>query len=548
MATRRSDKLAEAIVDRDARNRADRATWESVWQEIARYMLPSEATFTEEIQPGVQRNRTILDSTAARSLELFASFLHTLLNNPSLQWFKVNPVGVDATKLGAEWQRWLEAVQRTMLAHMAGRSANLYANLHSVYLGLGGFGTAVLYAEGANASLRTRQFHLDDVTIEEDASGFVDVVFRRTPFTPRQAKQRWSGLELEDLGGAFVKQGRKDPVRIIHAVVPTSDEDLMRHMKARDRRRAEMSPYASVWLNAEDRVTIQVGGYEEFPYMVPRWYKTRGEVYGRSPGMTVLPDARMVNRMMETILRGAEKLVDPPLVVRDGSLVSPVRIFSGGITFTEGDAKIEPLIPPGASRIEYGQELLMSRQSAIREGFFVPLFATPDSPVKTATQVLQEVDERNRAISPMIVRMHEELFHRLIARVFGVLSRGGLLPAPPDDRDFELDIQYVSPLSASQQQMEALGTLRIIEGALPWAQTDPAAMDVFDANEVMKVIHAGSGAPASILRSAADVKRLRDARNKQEMAAGALEKLIPAVEAGAKVRGADAAMLKAQKA
>lgn len=540
------DELAEAVVEREARLRGDRATEEALWQSVATYVIPRKATFTEEVSPGVERNRQILDSTAPRSLELFASFLHTLLNNPSVRWFRIAVKGRPDLETRAEVKKYLEDVELRMLDQLNSQSANLYAHLHNVYLDLGAFGTAVLFVEWPDGRLRVRAYHLNDVVVDENVAGFVDSVYRQFEPTVRQVLQRWpeaTGRKFENLQRNPKRAAEK--VRMIHAVFPTTDQ--IADKLPEEARRA---PFASVWVNAEDRKTVQAAeGFEEFPYMVPRWYKTRGTPYGRSPAMTVLPDIRMTNRMMETILRGAEKLVDPPWLLPDGGLVSPLRLFPGGITFADGNVRPEPLIPPGASRIEVGDALLRDRQQAIRDGFFVPLFVTPDSPVKTATQVLQEVDERNRAISPMLIRTQAELFHRLIVRVFKLMERNGLMPTPPAAlEDATIDIQYVSPLNSSRLQLEALGTLRVVESLLPWAQIDPGVFDKFDPDKVAEVVQAGSGAPAAIMRDDRSVRQVREARQQQQAQEKQLGQLVEAVEAGAKVGTAQAAQTRARKA
>lgn len=545
-STKRSDKFAECLVDCEQQLRADRATEENLWQQIARYCLPREATFLEEVVPGVERNRYVLDSTAPRSLELFASFLHTMMNNPAQRWINLRPNNADQRDLSIAMKRWKEEAENIMLADLGSAASGYYTAAHQLYLDLGAFGTGPLFVDMMRGRLGCRHYHLADVVIDEDAYGIVDTVFRQFKQTKRQAEQRWPGRDIGSSIAVKDQKGKPQPCRFIHAVFPTSNEYMMENLPARERKRVSLFPFASAWVNATDRVTVEVGGYEEFPYMIPRWYKTRTEKYGRSCAMTVLPDIRMVNRMMETILRGAEKLVDPPLVIRDGGLVTPVRLFPGAVTFTDGEVKIEPLIPPGASRIEYGDALLKMRQEAIREGFFVPLFTTPESPVKTATQVLQETGERDRAVSPMLIRTHGEMHSPLARRVYGLLSRAGRLPEPPEPVG-EIGVEFVSPLMASQKQTEALGTLRIIESLTPWGQIDPNVFDQFDPDEVGKIVHAGSGAPASILRPQSKIDAVRKARADAQQAQQLADTLIPAVEAGAKVRTADAAMKKASR-
>lgn len=534
--------LAKSIVTREQRERAGRLDLEGLWQRLALFTIPRRATFTEEVSSGVSRNRHVLDSTAPRALELFAAFLHTLLNNPATQWFKIRIEDDKVLNKDAVVQKWLQSTEKRMLDAMSSQSANLYPHLHQVYIDLGAFGTACIYVEAdATDLMRIRAYHMADVIITEDYTGFVDGVYRQFNITPRQAKQRWPDRSLGKSIDKAEDKALDKPVRFIHAVFDVNDTELgpllTKKLKARG------APYASIWVNALDGIKVGEGTFEEFPYMVPRWYKVRGDVYGRSPAMTVLPSIQMVNRMKETILRGAEKLVDPPLLLPDGGLVSPIRLYPGGISFSEGTVKPEPLIPPGASRIEMGNALLEKEQEAIRDGFFVPLFITPGSPVKTATQVLQEVDERNRAVSPMLINTQAELFHPFISRVYNVLSRAGVFEEPPAALvGRTIDIEYISPLAASQQQMEGLSVLRLFEGLAPWHEVDPGIFDAFDPDEVAKVVHKASGAPASILRTKSQIADVRTARSEQEASqqalgqgfegANALAKLISAQSKG----------------
>lgn len=534
----REDALGKLVVERDTALRQDRAGFDSLWNQIARYVAPNEAGFAEEVTPGVERNRMVLDSTAPRSLELFASFLHSFLNNPASQWIKIRLLGEDPKRQSVAMQQWKERTAARMLDALSAKDAQLYSSLHQGYLDLGASGTTVLYEDVVRGRLAMRHYHLADCVIDEDAYGIVDTVIRRMKLGKRQAEQRWE--KIKDYPGWERQATPGRLLTFMHGVFPTSDEEVMSALPKRDLARVRNSPFVSVWIDQECRKTLQVGQFEEMPYLTPRWYKSRGEKYGRSPAMTALPDIRMVNRMMETILRGAEKLVDPPLVIRDGGLVSPVRLFPGAITFTDGDVKIEALVPPGASRIEYGDALLKRYQDSIREAFFVPLFMSPDSPVKTATQVLHQADERNRATSPMLIRTQDELFHNLLQRTYGLMARNGMLEPPPEDvPDGVLTIEYASPLLASQKQTEALGVMRITESLLPWAQIDPNVFDGFDTDAIAKIVHAGSGAPATALATAKQIQDKRNARAQQHQQQQTLENLIAATEAGAKVQAAN---------
>lgn len=510
------DKLAESLCEREEHLRSKRNTWETLWQNVTKYVLPNEANFTEKLPGGLERTRYILDSTAPRSLELFASAMHGLLNNPAMRWIKIGVQGKPGLMDKPENAAWGNEVSDIMLASLTGEEADIYSQLHTVYLGLGSVGTACLYTDvGATGNLRVREYTMADVVVDEGESEMIDTVMRRWAATARRARQRWPGV---DLGESVEKARREDePAEFMHCVIPGTDE-CAKYFPAKVRN--TNAPYLSCWLNKNDRKTVQHSIFHENPYQVPRWYKTRGEVYGRSPAMTALPDIRMVNQMSATILRGAEKIVDPPMIIPDGGMVSPVRLFPGGTSYSEGSWDPKFLIPPGTSRIETGNQLLEQRQQAIREAFFTPLFATPESPVKTATQVLQEVDERNRAVSPMLVRVQSELFFGMLRRVYNLLQRNGRIPTPPSDlQGAEITIEYVSPLTASQRQMEALSTMRLAEMLIPWAGSDPGIMDWINSDKLFPVILSGSGAPPAIAKTAYEVENVRKAKMAQQQQA-----------------------------
>src|SRR3546814_11589953 len=104
---------------------------------------------------------------------------------------------------------------------------------------------------------------------------------------------------------------------------------------------------------------VSESGYQEFPFAVPRWDTSSGEVYGRSPGMIALPDANTLQQMGKTLLVAGHKAVDPPLLVGDDSVLGTPKTFPGGITTFDmqaardlGRIPIEPLqtgfhLPPG---------------------------------------------------------------------------------------------------------------------------------------------------------------------------------------------------------
>ncbi len=545
--------LAEFVIRREAALRSDtgRQNFEVLWQQIARLVIPRKATFKEQVSPGQERTRYIFDSTAPRSLELFASFLHTLLNNPSSRWFGMVAKDASGKKIESiAVKEWVETVIEMMLDAMTRNAANVYTHLHQVYINLGAFGTAVMYVDsmrGPDDDLRIQQFHLGDCVISVDEHGHVNELHRSFKYNAEQAKARWPNAKTlgRSIDTALAQASVGDEqFEFIHAVVPINDR-----IRSLLPARLGNSPFASVWLNKRDNTVVAVGSFEEFPYQVPRWYLENREIYGRSPALTVLPDIRMINRMKDTMIRGLEKIVDPPLLLPDGGMISPIRLSPGSISFSDGQVTPQLLIPTTGGGIQLGQFEIGKVQETIREGFFIPLFITPESPVKTATQVLQEADERNRAVSPMLVRQQAELFDPLIRRIFFVMRRAGVFPAPPSElNDATLDVEYDSPLVASRRQAESLGLARLIEALQLYAAStqDTQIFDNLDPDEVAQVFHEGSGAPARVFRDQTDRDAFREETVEQAEQQAQLESAIQG--AGAVADLAKAGVIPTQQA
>ena len=75
-----------ALIARHDRLRADRGTFDSLWQEVADYIIPSRE-FTQRRGPGEKRMTKIFDTTAILACEQLAGALHGMLTSPAVRWF-----------------------------------------------------------------------------------------------------------------------------------------------------------------------------------------------------------------------------------------------------------------------------------------------------------------------------------------------------------------------------------------------------------------------------------------------------------------------------
>lgn len=495
---------------------ARRSNAQSVWQEIADHML-GRRDFTGAALPGRKRMARIYDTTGLQAADLLAAALHSFLTNPALRWFSLRAEDAGLTEDDAV-RRWLGAVEDRLYAAFNAPEANFAPQIHEVYLDQVAFGTAALYiGDRPGRGLLFSARPLGEIHVAENAEGRVDTVFRRFEFTARQAHQVWGDRAGRRVAEALAANKGERRFAFLHCVKPADADDA-----------SDGFAFASTYISLADKAVVAEGGYHEMPYMVPRWSKDSGEVYGRAPGWNALPDQKMLNEMSKTTLKAAQKAVDPPLLVADDGVVMPLRTYPGGINVVRAGALTQdPLRPlPVAPRIDIGLEMMEQRREAIRTAFHYNLLQLFQDPRMTATQVLQLVQEMQRLMGPMLGRQQAELLEPMIERVYGILLRSGALPPLPVALEgVKLRVDHISPIARAQKAGDAQAVLRTLEAAQAMAVLDEQVTDLIDPDAGLRLIAEANGVPAKALRGPEGLAAIRLARAEDAARASLVEGL-----------------------
>lgn len=500
-----------------------RSNWEKHWQELADYMLPRKADITKKRTQGDKRTELIYDGTAVHAVELLSSSLHGMLTSPSTPWFSMR-YRDPALQNNDAANEWLELCMDQM--YKAFNRSNFQQEIHELYYDLVVFGTAALYLEGDQDGLRFSARHIAEVTVAEDANGKVDTVYRKFKMTSRAAAQRFGE---DNLPTQMTKDLKDDPHKehdLVHAVYPRTEAKG---------KLAKNKPVASVYYHLDSKHLISESGFDDFPFMVPRFVKDSVSTYGRSPAMNALPDVKMLNKMSETTIRAAQKQIDPPLMVPDDGFVLPVRTTPGALNFyrTGTRDRLEPL-QIGANN-PLGLNMEEQRRNAIRQAFYVDQLLMSQGPAMTATEVLQRNEEKMRLLGPVLGRLQSELLQPLISRSFALLLRNGLLPAAPEQlQGQDIDIEYVSPLAKAQRLTDLQSMLRGFEVMMQVAEIAPV-MDYLDSDKLVQYLVEVTGIPARVIRSDEEVARIRRQQQQAQAQQAQMEQQMMNAEAAGQV-------------
>ena len=514
--------LSKGLLSRYERLEGQRQNWETHWQEVADYMQPRKADVTKKRARGDKRMEQVFDSSPIQAVELLAASLHGMLTNPSTPWFTLRFKDQDIDNED-EAKLWLEASTDAM--YTAFNRSNFQQEIFELYHDLITFGTAAMFIEEDDDDIiKFSTRHIDEVYIAENDKGRIDTVFRRFHISARAAMQKFGDATSTDIKSIF----KKDPyqeVEILHAVYPRSDFNPKKKDKGN-------MPFESVYLEYKNSNELSVGGFKEFPFVVPRYLKASNEIYGRSPAMTALPDVKMLNEMSKTTIKAAQKQVDPPLLVPDDGFLLPVRTVPGGLNFYRSGTRdrIEPL-NIGANN-PLGLNMEEQRRDAIRAVFYVNQLMMQQGPQMTATEVIQRNEEKMRLLGPVLGRLQSELLKPLIDRVFNILLRNNQLPPAPEFLSGQdIEIEYVSPLAKAQKSTELQSIMRAIEILGSMANVAPV-FDYVNFDNLVKHLADIVGVPQKILKSQSQVNAERQQAQQQQQEQMQMQQVQQLAKAG----------------
>lgn len=516
--------MGDKITKRHQALESIRATFESHWQEIAELVYPRRADFTGPIAKGDKNMEKVYDSTPIMANELLASSLHGMLTNPSSKWFNLTVQG----ELGEdeEVKRYLEEVIEIMFSFINDPKAGFTNAMHEFYLEYCAFGTGIMFITESDAKdgLSFNARPLTEVYMCENADGRVDTFSRKFRMTVRQIVERWEKTASDSVKKMFKEGKFDDEFTIIHQIRPRDVFD--KRKKSNDNK-----PIQSIYIEEAEKNTLEDTGFDELPLMAARFNKSPGEVYGRGPSMTALPDIKMVNEMQRTTIRAAQKVVDPPLLVEDDGVIGPVRTVPGGLNyFRSGTEGIKPLLTGG--QIALSEQMMESVRARIREAFFINQLQLNEGPQMTATEVLQRTEESLRVLGPVLGRLQTELLGPMVDRIFGILSRAGAFPdAPAVAEGAELEVLYESPLARSQRTIETQGVLRVVEALGPFIQQDPSILQRFNGDAAFKEYADIFDVNPNLVRTDKEVEDIKQAQAQAEEQAQLVEQAKAGSEA-----------------
>jgi len=299
------------------------------YDDLANVMLTRREGFRESTMPGDARNDDIYDGTPMQGARSLANTTGAMIR-PEGEVFTTIKTESEDDVTDDEAAAWLDDTTNRLDVGMRSPITRFRQSTGEVDLDLVVFGTGIIFNGLASSrqNLMFKSVHLKDGVPFFNEEGHAVGMYRMHHFKLWQLLERFGKEKLHPDTQKLVEEQKIDEkIVVIQAVVPRDQQPFESPVLARN------FPWADMWIEFDKEHLINDGGFQEFPFIVPRWNTASGEDMGRSPGMIALPDANTLQAMGETILVAGQRSADPPLMVPNDGAFNEINTFPGGISY-----------------------------------------------------------------------------------------------------------------------------------------------------------------------------------------------------------------------
>ena len=468
----REQDLVNGILRRFEVLKTNRAPYNRIWDMVTEFGMPTTGSLSNQSHNTPdRRNRNKFDSTLVLSIQSLSSMILSGLTNSGSRWFEARAAKEDIDDEDSV-RRYLQELTDGMFHRLYSGTFEM-AHTEAVPACIA-YGTACLLMEKGDNGYTYRSIPIHELYIDENGDGEVDLVMREFEFSVRQLIDIFGidNLPHDILNGN--KDGGLDKrFKVLHSVIPNDEY-------SEGKRNSKYLKFKSCWILPERAHLLKESGYSRMPYVVFRFMKVPGQVYGSSPAIQIMSEVLTVNKMCENELRQSQMAISPAFIAQHDGLVGPLRNTPGAINYggmLDGRPTVTPLIPPGSISSREHSDLIEQKRMLIRSAFFIDPLINRENSIRTASEVAKRSNEELVGLTPYLARLkREELLPILDAELdFEIKDRKDL--QVPEALNGKLSkIEFTGPLAKTHRAQELnnlMQGLQIIQGI---AQIDPSIL------------------------------------------------------------------------
>ena len=431
----------------------------------------------------------VFDSTAINSTQRFSNRLQSGIFPPQRKWCKIEPGNDIPPERKTEVQSVLDVYNEKMFAVI--KQSNFDIAIGEFLLDLSVGTACMLVLPGDDVSpINFIPVPMFLVSYEEGANGQVDKVYRKMRMKGESITQQWKDAELPEI----VKQRIDDK--------PTDDVDLL-EATTYDAERGDWCYHVIDTVSREELVYRRM---KSSPWVISRYMKVAGEIYGRGPLITALPDIKTLNKTLELVLKNASLAISGVYTAADDGVLNPqtVRITPGAIipVARNGGPQGESLRAlPRAGDFNVSQIIINDLRMNIKRILLDESLPPDNMSARSATEVVERMKELAQNLGSAFGRLINETMLPLVSRVLQVMDERGLIDLPLRVNGLEVKVTPVAPLAMAQNMEEINSVVQFLQLTQSLGNEGALAVKMGD---LIDYLGDKLGVPAALRTSAAE--------------------------------------------
>ena len=416
--------------------------WKDKYEEAYEYTMPSRESFYEETI-GERRTDKIFDETAVVGIQEFASRLQAGIVPTYGRWANLEAGSEIPDDQKPTVNEALDEITKYVFEVLSG--SNFNQEVHEAFMDCA-IGTGVMLVEEGDAlnPVKFTAIPLPKVMLNNGPDNKVDTVFRKRQIAYNQLMTAYPKAEMSEKMMKAIENNDTKKANIVEGVYRVYDEPNTEKFK-----------YCVACMNEEEIIfEKELEGIGSNPFIVFRWNKGSGEVYGRGPVFNSMAAIKTTNLTVELILQNAQMNISGIYTYEDDGVLNPdnINLVPGALIPVAPNSRgLTPLA--GAGRFDVAQLILGDMRQNIKKALYMETLGRPEGTPMSATEVAERMADLSRQIGSSFGRLQAEFVTPLLRRVIRILSKQGRIEIPKVDNR-EVKIIATSPLSQSQHQQD----------------------------------------------------------------------------------------------
>jgi len=436
---------AEDVLKRHEIALTKKEDFRNLYEEAYEFALPQRNLYDgyyEGKVGGQKKMNRVFDSTAISSTQRFANRMQSGIFPPQQKWCRLQPGPDIPEDRKSDAQAALDMYNERLFSTI--KQSNFDIAIGEFLLDLS-VGTAVMMVQSGDdmSPINFTPVPQYLVSIEEGANGQVDNVYRRMRLKGEVIQKQWPDAnipkELQD------KIDQK----------PTEELDLV-EATILDQKRGD---YCYHVIHKQSKTELVYRRMDYSPWIVSRYAKVAGEVYGRGPLITALPDIKTLNKTLELLLKNASLAISGVYTAADDGVLNPntVKIMPGAIipVARNGGPQGESLRAlPRAGDFNVSQIIINDLRLNIKKILLDESLPPDNMSARSATEVVERMKELSQNLGSAFGRLINETMIPLVSKMLQVKDQRGIIDLPLKVNGLEVKISPVSPLAMAQNMDE----------------------------------------------------------------------------------------------